>query len=504
MENRSIWTSLQRQATGFPPIQEDLAVDIAIIGGGITGMVAAFELTKQNKKVALIESNQIGWGTTGFSTGNLYIPVQPYYQNIKNKFNTHTANLIIEARKDAIDYLEDTVQDNKIDCHFFRRPWFMYTNQEKNIRELENEFEILKNAKLSVNYAGNFDLPFKIKKAIVLENQARFNPLSFVTQLASIVEEKGGLIFENTPIESIEEKNGQVVVTTATGKVSAQQVVIATHTPKGVHRVQFYLGPYRSYAVAVKLNSEYPRGHYWDLDSPGYITSTHSVESNNLDMLIVSGQHHKVGQCTNHLENYQRIQHYIKENYEAKEQYRWSAQHYQAADDMPFIGYGHRKTKNIFIATGFFADGLTYGTVAARLLVDLISGVDNPLIHLFDPNRSTLAASAKKLIKENTNVFYQYAKDLPFNVEAKQITDIKPGEGKTVEIGGEKCAAYRDNNNKLHVISAVCTHMKCIVNWNNAENTWDCPCHGSRFSIEGKVIEGPAYEDLSKKDANEE
>lgn len=503
MENLSLWTSLQQEKTVFPALQEKLVVDVVVVGSGITGILTALELVKQNKKVALIESGLIGWGTTGFSTGNLYIPVQPYYQHIKSKFGADTVKQVIQARKEAIDYLENIIRENEIDCHFFRRPWFMYTNKDENLATLEKEFEIYQEANLPIKYSEKFDLPFKIKKAAIIENQARFNPLEFVARLAKILQKKGCLIYENTSIEFIKE-NEQCIVKTAQGRVSADQVVIATHTPKGINHVQFHIAPYRSYAVAVELESgNYPVGHYWDLDEPTYISSTHSTQSDKLDMLIVAGQHHKVGQCKDHLQNYKKIKHYIHQNYDAKVKNQWSAQHYQAADDIPYIGYANRETKNIFIATGFFADGLTYGVMAGKIISDLILNIKNPLSKTFSPERSTLLASAKKLIKENTNVFCQYAKDLPLNVVAKNFKEIQAGEGKTIEIAGEKYAAFRDDKNKLHVVSAICTHMKCVVNWNNAEKTWDCPCHGSRFSTDGKVIEGPAYTDLPKKESNE-
>ena len=226
--------------------------------------------------------------------------------------------------------------------------------------------------------------------------------------------------------------------------------------------------------------------------------STHSMSKEKADLLVIAGSHHKTGQSNNARSHYDELESYLRKTFQVKDiKYRWSAQHYHSADGIPYIGLASHY-KNIYEATGFFADGLVYGTIAGILLGDKISNKANPSERAYNTKRHKFSASINFLIKENFNVFLQYMKDLP-NFSTKEFKNVKNGEGKICIINGEKCGVYRDVDEKLHVVSAVCPHMKCIVHWNNAEKTWDCPCHGSRFSYEGKVIEGPARSNLIQK-----
>jgi len=219
-----------------------------------------------------------------------------------------------------------------------------------------------------------------------------------------------------------------------------------------------------------------------------------------LDILAVAGNHHKTGQTSNAINYFRGLKEFLAKSFNIDDiEYHWSAQHYQPVDKIPYIGLLSHHNKNIYIATGYFADGLVYGIVAGRLVADLINGVESPWHKIYNSNRFTPCASASSFIKENINVFLQYMKDFPGRKDAKSIEEISNGQGKVIECSGEKIAVYRDLAGKVHPVSAVCTHMKGIVNWNNAEKTWDCPCHGSRFSYEGKVLEGPAIFPLERK-----
>lgn len=502
MENTiSIWKSISKNPIAYPNLTTEIEVDIAIIGGGITGVTTALHLINAGKKVAIIEANKIGEGTTGFSTGNLYVPVQSYYQNIIKKFNSEVAKSIADSRKFAIDYIEKVIKEKNIQCHFSRRPWFLYTDNNDQLSFLDKEVETLKKLEFDINYVTDMPLFYKYTKAARLDNQARFNPLQYVISVAEDLQKQGCLIFENSRVISVTEKD-TCTVETQHGKVVANHVVIATHTPIGVNLSQVFTAPYRSYAVAVELSgNEYPEGHFWDLNSPHHATCTHSIHSDKPDVLVVAGNHHKVGQEMNATVHFGELENFLRNLFPVTEVvYKWSSQHYQSADEAPYIGLASRSAKKTYIATGFFADGLVYGTLAGLIIGDLILNKENPLEITYNSNRFKLIASAPFLLKENGNVFFQYLKDLPF-ISSHKFDDIKMGEGKVVEMEQEKWAVSRDANNKLHIVSAVCTHMKCIVNWNNAENTWDCPCHGSRFKQTGEVIEGPAQFNLKKKES---
>lgn len=501
MNTVSLWEAISLRTSSYPELSHDIEVDVAIIGGGITAITAAEQLIRAGKKVAVIEAGKIGGVTTGYSTGNLYIPVQPFYQNIENKFNLETAKAIAHSRKFAIDYIESHIKEKNINCGYSRRPWYGYTADHERI-SLDKEVELFKKMEIPIEYVNELPLAFKFKKAILMPNQARFNPLQYVISMAEYLAKNGCLIFENTRVTHIKE-NDVCFLETAHGKVKAQKTIMATHTPIGINPAQMFMAPYRSYVVSVRLkNNNYPEGHFWDLDRPPHATCTHAVSSANPELLMVAGSHHKVGQEKDTIKHFKELEKFLNDHFSVAEvAYQWSAQHYQSADTIPYIGLASRSAKHSYIATGYFADGLIYGSLAGIIISDLILEKNNPLIDIYQSNRFDPIASATFLTKESMNVFIQYLKDYPL-FSSNKYDDIKIGEGRIVEINQEKCAISRDENNQLHIVSAVCTHMKCIVDWNNAEKTWDYPCHGSRFKQDGQIIEGPALLDLANKTPN--
>lgn len=497
--NISLWEEISKRSNTYPELVNDIQVDVVIIGGGITGITAASELIKSGKKVAIIEAGKIGGVTTSNSTGNLYIPVQPFYQNIESKFNFETAKSIAHSRKFAIDYIEKNIQEKNIACNFSRRPWYGYTSDHERI-SLAKEVELFKKMEIPIDYVSEMPLKFKFSKAVMIPNQARFNPMQYVISMADDLAKQGCQLFENTRVTKIEEKD-LCMVFTAKAKITAKKLLMATHTPIGINLTQMFTAPYRSYVVSVRLkDNNYPEGHFWDLDRPPHATCTHAGSSNNNpELLMVAGSHHKVGQGEDTIKHYQELEKFLRDHFEVAEvAYQWSAQHYQSADNVPYIGLASLLAKHSYIATGYFADGLVYGVLAGIIVSNLILETKNPLTDVYKSNRFDPVASAKFVTKESTNVLIQYLKDFPL-FSAPEYDDIKPGKGKIVEIKQEKCAVSRDENNQLHIVSAVCTHMKCIVAWNDAEKTWDCPCHGSRFKPDGKVIEGPAMHNLDSK-----
>ena len=502
MNTESLWQAVNKEKITYPKLEETIETDVVIVGGGITGITAAIQLIKAGYRVVILEANHIGGGTTGNSTGNLYIAVQQYYQSILSKFGEEAVRTIAHSRKTAIDFIEQTIKERNINCDFLRRPWYFYTNKEDHTTTIDKEFEALTNAGIAIEYINDMPLPLPFIKAVKMDHQAKFNPLKYVTALAESMQKSNCKIYENSTVISFKEEDCICNTSTSHGKIISEKVILATHIPIGFNMIQTLAIPYRSYVVSARLNQPCPNGNFWDTEEPHHATSTHNSSPNGeIDLLMVAGNHHKTGQTkeNDHLNYYKKLEEYLRSHYNvASIEYYWSAQHYQPADGVPYIGKATRDSENIFMATGYSADGLTYGTVAGILLADLITGKDNVWTKIYDSTRFTPIASSAKFINENANVFAQYLKDYVGKPDAEEFSEIKNGEGKTLEKDGEKIAAYRDEQGELHLISAVCTHLKCIVNWNNAEKSWDCPCHGSRFTYEGKVIEGPAIFNLEK------
>ena len=346
----------------YPSLTEDTEVDVAIVGGGITGITTAYLLSKTGLKVALFESYQVGCGTTAGSTGNLYTMVDSRLHHVQAKFSDETAATVAGSRTTAVDLIENLVQKYDISCDFKRQPWILYTESGQKDETIEKEKKTLKKYGLEVQEVKELPLPFKTEQAIKVENQAQFNPSAFVTGLAQKAENKNCRIYENTPVHHIE-KGKPHILHTPNAKVKASKVILATHTPKGVYALQTAIYPYREYALAVKLKSGvYPEGIFWSTDSKTH-PSLRSYETDEGKFLISVGYHHKVGQEEPGKDYFRNLEKNLRKNYDVESvAYKWSAQHYKSSDGLPFIG--ESTDDNIFIATGFSTDGLIYGVVS--------------------------------------------------------------------------------------------------------------------------------------------
>lgn len=500
MEKISIWNGTAKQGAVYPPLSGNLNTEVTIIGGGITGVLTAYFLASKGHKPVLIESLEIGGGTTSHSTGNLYCMVDEKLQKVKSKFDAAKAKKIAQSRQATVDIIEELVQKHNIDCDFTRAPWYLYAFHEKDNNIIEKEYQTaieagLTNAQL-LDAMPN--LPYQTGKALVIENQAQFHPMKFVQGMAFAATQAGAHIYERTKMVRYEESNGSYIIHTENGIIHSKNLVMATHMPKGFLPVQTLVYPYREYGVAAKLNGDFPKGIYWGIidDPKKYSLRPFTHEGQNYIMII--GENHKTGHKEDNEESFRKLENFLQEKFNVSEiAYRWGGQHYKSADSIPFIGKSDLGD-GLYYATGLATDGLTYGTLAGMIIADQIAGTKNPWSEVYDPKRFTPAASAKEFIKENADVALQYFKDLPFKFDAKELDEVGKGEGKVLSVHGKRCAAYRDDNNELHVVSAICPHMMCVVHWNKGEKSWDCPCHGSRFTFDGRVIEGPAISDLEK------
>ena len=496
--NKAVWSSNDFQPL-YPTLSGDIQADAAIIGAGITGLSTAYHLSKAGKKVVILEQFQVGKGTTGSSTGNLYAPIDERLSSILSKHGEDTLRMVTESRLAAVDFIEQRVQEFDLDCAFQRAPWHLFTTPEtqEQKHEVEKEIEAVAKAGLTRSKNPPPSFPFMVDYLLSLEGQAQFNPLKYVQQLAVALADRGCEIFEHSQVVEVED-GSPCVVRTGNGSVTADHVVMATHSPKGVYGVHTAMESYREYALAVRLKGELPApGVYWHVQ-PGPQYSVRPYREDGQDYLLVLGEPYKVGTKTHHEELVAQLEDYVRRHFDVDQiEYVWAAQNYKPADNLPYIGTSPME-KNTYIATGFSADGLTYGTLAGMIISDAILGKENPWAKIYDPKRFTPVASAVKFAKENLTVASHLLKDYLFYGEADEVNEIQRGEGKTIKIDGDHLAAYRDEEGRLHLVSGICTHMGCVVHWNNGEKSWDCPCHGSRFSVDGKVLEGPAYTDLAK------
>lgn len=498
----SIWEGTA-PASAFAPLRGETQADVCVIGGGITGITAAQLLADGGRTVVVLEARAVGSGTTGHSTGNLHVVPDDGLRLILRKWGRDAAVAVARSRAEMVDHIERTVTAYGLNCAFARRPHTLFALDDAQGGQLEEERKALATVGLPVSVAAETPLPASIgiRSAIRVEGQAQFQPAAYARLLAErIVAESGDRcrVFEHSPAIEIDSDKG--VVTTPSGVVRADHIVMATHTPKGFNLLQTAVSAYREYGVAApNPDGPDPDGIFWSMEEPG-----HSIRSFTVDgvrHLIVIGEKHKTGQRDDAVDYYAAVEDYARRHFGVGEMaYRWSGQHYRSADGLPYVG----KTVNsgrAYVATGFGTSGLLYGPVAAQIIADEILGRDNPFVELYAAKRFTPAKSAGDFLKENLNVAGQYARDWLTRgpaTEIERISDWQPGEGRLVETDGKKVAVYVDEAGAVHALSPVCTHMGCIVHWNAAEKSWDCPCHGSRFDYTGEVLEGPALAPLKR------
>ncbi len=496
----SLWRSHSSE-TDFPALSGDITATVAVIGGGITGITTAQLLKEAGLDVVVIESLKVGAANTGHSTGNLYISVEEGFDKIQTKYDTETLQTVIAARQDAMDLIEENIAKFSIDCDYKKVPWYQYSSNSSSVSKIEKIQKAGNEAGASVLDVAPGELPFEYKKAIKIDNQAQFNPLRYTQQLAMAISDEKCRIFENTRMTSIHEQEDDILIKTEKGAVYAKYAVHATHTPKGL-MPDFHslLGTYREYGIAARLNSgNYPQGTFWGFYNINDRFSIRSYEHDEQQYIIVVGQPHQVGQKEENHENIENLEKFLKNHFDVAEiTHRWGGQNYKPADDIPYIG---RKSKgsSVFIATGFSTDGLTYGTLSAMIIRDIIIGTENEYTQLFDATRHNPMKAAAKFVKENAiNAAmllndYIFFKDVP-------MSEIPKNHGKVVEIDGKKVAVFHSDSGEMKAVSAICTHMGCVIHFNGAEKTWDCPCHASRFDTNGQIIEGPALTPLKKVD----
>lgn len=480
----------------FPPPDEDLDVDVVVIGGGITGISTGYFMARAGMRVAVLEAAYVGWGTTGNSTGNLYVPIDEMYRQVSEKFDVETARLLSESRARGLEAIDDIIREHGIDCDFVRTSWNLIAETPDALGDLEKERDAMKEIGIDAELRSGSEFLPNAVGCLSVADQAQFNPKRYVVGLAKAAAETGCLIHENTRVSAIETDEKETVVFVGHRKIKAGAVVKATHTPIGEKAIMTLLGPYREYVVAAKLKSALPRGMYWAKRGDHHYSMRTATDADGEEFLLCLGEPHKVGQDSNNQERFRKIDAYMRERFEVGDaSWTWGAQHYKSADLIPYIG--SYPSGNFYVATGYSTDGLVYGTVAGLLLTDLIRGVENQWASVYDPNRINPLKSAGRFLKENINVLGEFVKGR-VSVREEAFRGVGAGEGKVLQIEGKKFAVYRDPDDALHVVSAVCPHMGCIVRWNQGERSWGCPCHGSRFTTTGEYLEGPSLHDLTK------
>lgn len=481
-------------ARRYPSLETDIHVDVAILGGGITGLTAATLLKQAGQRVAVLEASHIGAGTTGFTSGHLDATTDLPLARMIFDFGAATAAAVTTATREAIDQIEARCRLWP-DCEFNRIPSYQFTESAAGLDALQKQCAAARKLGFNSWFTRDVPLPFTCVGAMQTANQGRFHSLRYLQHLAAAVHGDGCSVYENT---SASRPHDGVCcrVESEGGAVTAKAVFVATHSPfLGISQLDFRVFPYQSYVIAARVTNPVADALYWDDAEPyHYIRLASPADP---DLLLIGGADHKTGQPGDEREQLAELEQYAADRFSVRGiEHQWSAQYHVPADGLPHVGRVPG-SEHLFLATGFAGVGLTWGTVAGTLVARMILGQRHPLEEILDPGRLTLMASAKDMIAENLDVMRRFAVDRFTGHKPLADEEIPPGGGRVVTRHGRLIAIYHDPSGSLFRLSPVCTHAGCIVHWNQAERTWDCPCHGGRYSAQGQRFAGPPVEDLA-------
>ena len=490
-----------------PP--DSLRVDVCVVGAGIAGLTTAYLLAGEGKSVAVLDEGEVASGQSGRTSAHLASAIDDRFTEVQRVHGPDGSRLAYESHAAAIDRIEKIVAEEKIDCDFKRLDAYLFSlpTDPPDLLDRELEASLRAGFKDVKKFERIILCGYETGPCLCFPRQARFQPLKYLAGLAKALEKRGGRIYTGCRVKDVQgcdpdkKQPARVQIDDGPAAVLADAVVVATNTPApindwmGIYTKQ---APYRTYMIGATV----PKGSvddalYWDTGDPYHYVRLDADKDRkgDTDLLIIGGEDHKTGQFPKDGAPFLALENWAREKFPMIREvtHRWSGQVQEPDDYVGFIGRATAHAKeNVFVATGDSGMGLTHGTIAGILITDQIMGRINPWEKLYDPSRKTITS---EFITENLNVVKQY-KDLLTGGDVKSADDIAKGEGAVMREGLTKVAVYRDAAGAIHKCSAICTHMGCVVEWNHVEKSWDCPCHGSRFDPKGKVLMGPAIDDL--------
>jgi glycine/D-amino acid oxidase-like deaminating enzyme/nitrite reductase/ring-hydroxylating ferredoxin subunit len=490
-----VWIATS-ESTDYGALEDGLHVDTAVVGGGIAGITTAAKLDAAGQTVALVERDRILNGVTAHTTAKVTSLHGLIYDRLIDTFGEENARQYAAANQAAIEDIADTVESRDIDCGFGRAPAYTYVTPEADRRPVRAEVDAARQLDLPVSYVEEIELPYEINAAVRFDDQAHFHPRKYLLELARSVAEGEGHIFEETTVDDVED-GAPCEVSTDRGTVHADDVVVASHFPVEDDALYFSrMRPKRSYVVAASLAGDQPAGLYYDPNEPYFSIRPHALDDS---LVLFGGQNHRTGHGDSTEERYRKLEQRVRDHFDVDEiEYRWSTQDFVSVDKVPFVGRAAPQVSNVYVATGFGGWGMTNGTAAGSVLADEILGRDSPWSELYDPNRFKARASKSELLSHNKHAMKHFFSGYVDSQPDLDRLDLQPGDAGVYEFDGDPVAVYRDDDGEIHARSAVCPHMGCLVSWNDGERSWDCPCHGSRFGVDGEVLDTPAVDGLDE------
>ncbi|MBB5085315.1 FAD-dependent oxidoreductase [Nonomuraea endophytica] len=492
MSAQSYWMQSAPGGT-YPVLEDDLQVDVVVVGAGIAGLSAAWELVRAGRSVAVLEAGRVAAGVSGHTTAKLSAQHTLIYADLAPS----TAQLYAESQRQAVEHVAATASALGVGCDLERVPALTYAESADGLDRLRAEAEAAARAGLPASFVTDSSLPFPIAGAVRVENQAQFHPRAYLLALTEAMAAEGALVFEGTRVVDLKEGEPCRLTTEGGQSVTAADVVVATHYPIFDRALLFArLRPHRELVVAAPI----PAG-----SDPGamFITTEQNTRSirtapygDGQRLLIVTGESFTpgAGRVTERLD---RLRAWTAERFASAEvTHWWAAQDNSTTDGLPFVGPLHVGARHTYVATGFGGWGMSNGVMAGLLLSALITGGKPPWSEIYDPRRLHPLREAGPAVKAQATVARHLVGDRLAVHHTDDLTGLPRGQATVIKTNGEHRAVYRDTDGALHAVSAICTHLRCVVAFNEAEHSWECPCHGSRFDVDGAVLQGPAVKPL--------
>lgn len=488
-------------STPRPALETDATADVVVIGAGMAGLSTAWELTAAGRNVVVLEADRIAAGVTGYTTAKLTAAHSLVYERLRRTRGREGSSQYARSQQMAVERVASVVAQLGIDCDFERASALTFTTDPQERAAFEAEADAAAEAGLDADFVTDTDLPFPVAAAVRVAHQAQFHPRKYLLALADNITARGGVIHERTRVTGLVEGSPCKVTTELGTTITAHDVVVATHYPIFDRALHFArLSPRRELVVAAPLPAADAPQHMYITDDMG----KRSVRTAPLDedrrLLIVTGEQFTPGTGDTH-ERFLRLDAWMHEHFPVgPTTYRWAAQDNDVSDGVPLIGRYHPGAHHVYVATGFGGWGMSGGALAGQLLASTLTGLEPEWAGLYDPRRlwSTLKEGSA-LLKQQAEVAKHFVGDRLKTTHVDSVTEIAPGSGAVVRVGGRRCAVYRDEDGTAHAVSARCTHLGCLVSFNEAETAWECPCHGSRFGIDGEVLHGPALRPLPRR-----
>ena len=503
MKNESLWMATAA-SHGFPCFSGTMSCSVAVVGAGLTGVTTALLLAKAGMDVVVVEADTVGCGTSGRTTAKITVQHGLCYHDLSD----HRAQCYASANIAGAALIEALIREHGIACDYERVPSSVYTQDDALLDAFEKEQAVCTQLNMPCHMADKIGLPFPVKAALVMDGQAQFHPLKYLYTLADAAAAAGAKIFEHTRVTGIDREDA-CVLHTANGSITAHMLVLATNYPLIEFPGHFFLRLHqeRSYIISAPANNANGGGMYISAEEPIHSVRMHT--SNGKTQLLLGGFGHRTGKEDDGGDAYVHLEDFLRADFpqaSREPSYRWSAQDCVPLDGMPYVGAAHDKAPRVYVATGYNKWGMTNSAAAAAMIADSITGsthIEKETAAAFSPQRFKPAASAKN--------FFVQAGETASALTAGYVCmptgsydDVRPGEGAVLRIDGDVQAVYRDAQGTLYAYQGSCTHLGCPLEYNAAETSFDCRCHGSRFGVDGQVITGPAKKPLARIDVREE